>query len=335
MIEEWLHINHFAYPWLLPLLVLIPFLILWYAKNYTKQTAALTVTTTHFLKQTINWRTRLKHLPFILRMIALSFLIIALARPQNKFNTEQTDGEGIDMVLCFDISGSMMEKDFLPNRLEAAKEVAAQFVTSRPGDRIGVTIFSSLSFTLCPVTTDHNAVINQIKNIQSGLLQEEGTAIGSGIATSVDRLRNSTSKTKIIILLTDGVDFGGKVSPDIGKEMAKLYGIKIYTIGIGSNVEMELPTQTPFGEVKQKRKLDYNENLLKSIAEETGGLYFQAGDKEKLKTIYANIDTLEKSKITITKQELFSDKYFLFLAIGLAIIIVELALRLTALKKYP
>ncbi len=335
MIGDWININHFAYPWLLPLLLVIPFLIFWYNKNYKAQTATIQVTTTHFLKSTTSFRTRIKHLPFILRMIGLAAMIIALARPQKMFSVQQTDGEGIDIVLCFDISGSMMDKDFQPNRLEAAKNVASDFVNKRTGDRLGIVVFSNLSFTLCPVTTDINLVLAQIKNIRSGMLEDEGTAIGSGVATSVDRLRNSNVKSKIIVLLTDGVDFGGKVSPDVAMEMAKQYGIKIYTIGIGTNGEIEVPTQTPFGEIKEKRKSELNEGLLKAMAETTGGMYFQASDVEKLKAVYANINKLEKSNIKVTTQEQFSDRYFWFLVAGICFIVLEIILRLTLLKKFP
>ncbi len=334
MLKDWLHIE-FAYPWLLPLLLIVPFLLFWYWRNHYKSTASVKVTTTFFLKHKPNWRVRLRHLPIIFRAFGLAFLILALARPQEKFIEDRTKGEGIDIVLCFDISGSMTETDILPNRLEASKEVASDFVRRRQGDRIGVVIFSSKSFTLCPITTDHNTVLHQVSAIQNGYLFEEGTAIGSGLATSVDRLRQTESKSKVVILLTDGVDFGGIVPPDIAKEMAKLYGIKVYTIGIGSERDIDSPVETPFGTQVQKRKVEYNEGLLKTLAIETGGQYFHAINRSSLEKIYNSIDTLEKSKVEVTTYNRFSDKFFYPLLIGIGFIILELASRLSVFKKFP
>jgi Ca-activated chloride channel homolog len=335
MLYSWLQHITFAYPWLLPLLLVIPYMVFWYVRSNNKTTASFAITTTHFLQNTTNLKARLRHLPFALRCIGLAALIIALARPQHKFTEQQTDGEGIDIVLCFDISGSMTLPDFAPNRLEASKEVASQFVQNRKGDRIGVTIFSSQSFTMCPITTDYNTVLAQIKNIQSGYLQDEGTAIGSGIATSVDRLRSSQAKSKVIILLTDGVDFGGVIPPDVAKDMAKTYGIKIYTVGVGSDKEIDIQVQTALGTSTQRKKGEFNEGLLKTIAEETGGQYFHATDKEALSKIYSSINELEKSKVQVTSYNRYTDEYFWFLLVGLVVIIIELVLRLLVFKKFP
>jgi Ca-activated chloride channel family protein len=334
LLKDWFNIE-FAYPWVLPLLLVVPYLVFWYWNSHNKVAASLKVTTTYFLQHTKSWRASLRHLPFGFRCLGLVFLIIALARPQEKFVEDQVNGEGIDIVLCFDISGSMTEKDILPNRLEASKEVASDFVKKRPGDRIGVVIFSSQSFTLCPITTDHNTVLSQINNIASGYLQDEGTAIGSGLATSVDRLRHTKSKSKVIVLLTDGVDFGGVIPPDIAKEMAKLYTVKVYTIGVGSEKEVEVPVESPFGVVTQKKKLEYNEALLKSLATETGGQYFHATTKQSLEGIYDSINTLEKSQVEVTTYNRFTDKYILPLVIGLSLIVLEIVLRLTIFKKFP
>jgi Ca-activated chloride channel homolog len=334
MLKDYFHIE-FAYPWVLFFLILIPAIFYWYWKNNRNISASIKVTTTFFLQHTKSWRTQLKHLPFFFRCLGLIFIIIALARPQEKFTEDEINGEGIDIVMCFDISGSMTEKDMLPNRLEASKQVALDFVEHRPGDRIGIVIFSSQSFTLCPITTDHNTVRTQISNIENGYLQDEGTAIGSGLATSVDRLRHSNSKSKVVILLTDGVDFGGTISPDIAKDMAKLYGIKVYTIGIGSEKEIEVPVETMLGSVMQKKKLEYNEALLKNLATETGGQYFHATTKEALQGIYDSINKLEKSKVDITTYNKYTEKYYLPLMIGLSLIALELILRLTVFKKFP
>ncbi len=335
MLVDWLHHTDFAYPWLLPLLLVIPYMIYWYIKNNQNQTGSFKVTTTFFLQGIKNWKSRMRHFMFVLRCIGLAALIIALARPRERFTEQQTDGEGIDIVLCFDISGSMTEQDFTPNRLEASKQVAREFVQGRPGDRIGITIFSSESFTLCPLTTDHNTVQAQINNIENGYLGVDGTAIGSGLATSVDRMKNSKSKSKVIILLTDGVDFGGVIPPDIAKNMAKLYGIKVYTIGVGSEKEMDVQVQSQFGATTQRRKMEFNESLLQSLAKETGGQYFHATDNEALKKIYASINQLEKNKVQVTTYNRFTEEFLPFLLAGLICIVLEMALRLTIFKKFP
>lgn len=335
MLYDWFKDIRFAYPLVLVLLVIIPVLIIWYRSNNLQRQGAMLVTTTHFVRDVGSLRTWFKHFPFALRCLALACLIVALARPQHQFAVQQTEGEGIDIILCFDISGSMTEKDFSPNRLEASKEVALDFVNARQGDRIGVVIFSRQSFTLCPLTTDKNAVTSQIARIQSGYLREDGTAIGSGLATSVDKLKSQKTKSRIVILLTDGVDFGGTIPPDIAKEMAKLYKIKVYTIGVGSEKEIDEQVETPFGRMTNKKRLEFNEELLKTIAEETGGQYFHATDKENLQKIYASINTLEKSKIEITTYNRFTEEFLPWVIAALAFLLLELVLRYTVLRKFP
>ena len=335
MLKEWFNHIHFAYGWVLGLLLLVPILIFEYIRKGNRGQASMLITTTHFIDDTSSFRVSLRHIPFILRCLALICLITALARPQKKYTEESTEGEGIDIVLCFDISGSMTERDFEPNRLEASKEVAIKFVQQRPGDRMGIVIFSNQSFTLCPITTDHNAVLAQINNIQSGYLQDEGTAIGSGLATSVDRLRTSKSKSKIVVLLTDGVDFGGTIPPDIARDMAKLYKIKVYTIGVGSEKEIQEVTNTPFGPVQQTKKLEYNEKLLQDLAVQTGGQYFHALDKDALQKIYESINQLEKSKVEIKTYSRFTDEYLPLLAAGLLLLVIEIILRYSAFRKFP
>lgn len=335
MIKQWFDHISFAWPWAFGLLALLPILILEYYRRNKRSQASMMITTTHFIGDVKNYKTYLRNVPFWLRIASLTFFIIALARPQRKFEEQQTEGEGIDIILCFDISGSMTEKDFEPNRLEASKQVASQFVKNRAGDRIGVVIFSRQSFTLCPITADHNAVLSQIANIQSGYLQDEGTAIGSGLATSVDRLRVSKSKSKIIILLTDGVDFGGEIPPDIAKDMARLYKIRVYTIGVGSEREVEEVVDSPLGPVRQKKKLEYNEALLQQLATSTGGQYFHALDRAALEKIYASIDQLEKSKIEVKTYPRYNDKFALFLAAGLILLFIEILLRYTVFRKFP
>jgi Ca-activated chloride channel family protein len=335
MLNEWLQHIEFTYPWVLGLLFLVPILIFEYARRNKRAQASMLITTTHFIEETKSLKTSLIHLPFVLRCLALICLIVAMAMPRLKFTEEQTEGEGIDIVICFDISGSMTEQDFQPNRLEAAKAVAEQFVEGRRGDRIGIVIFSSLSFTLCPITPDHNAVLAQIKNIQSGYLQEEGTAIGSGLATSVDRLRVSKSKSKVVILLTDGVDVGGSVPPDLAKAMAQKYGVRVYTIGIGSEKEINEVVESPLGQITEKRKLEFNEGLLKDLASSTGGQYFHATDNDALRKIYDSIDQLEKSKIKITTYNRYTYEFLPWLAAGIALLLLEIVLRYTTFKKFP
>ena len=335
MLYDWYQHITFAWPEALSLLLILPILIFWYYTTVEKRRASMLLTTTHFISDVRSIKTWIQHLPFLFRCIALIFLIVALARPQHKFSEQQTEGEGIDIVLCFDISGSMTEKDFTPNRLEASKVVAKTFVDQRIGDRIGVVIFSRQSFTLCPITTDKNTVLSQIDNIKSGYLEEEGTAIGSGLATSVDRLKDSKTKSRIIILLTDGVDFGGMIPPDIAKEMAKLYKIKVYTIGVGTEKEVDEQVSTPLGNVINKKKLEFNEPLLKDIAVQTGGQYYHATDQETLKKIYASINQLEKSKIKIKTYDRFTEEFLPLLIIGLLILLIETILRYSVFKKFP
>lgn len=335
MIFDWFQNIEFKYPWLLSLLILVPVIIYEYLRRHSRMQSSMLVTTTHFIGSSRSIKTSFIHLPFILRIFAIICFIIAMAFPRKVFTGQQTEGEGIDIVMCFDISGSMTEQDFKPNRLEAAKAVASQFVQQRPGDRIGVVIFSSLSFTLCPLTTDHNTVLSQIKNIESGYLQEEGTAIGSGLATSVDRLRTSTANSKVIILLTDGVDVGGSVPPDLAKQMAKQYGVKVYTIGIGSEKEVDEVVNSPLGHVTQKRKLEYNENLLQDLAQTTGGQYFQATDNDALKKIYDSINLLEKTKIKVTDYNRYTNAFLPLLIAGLALLLLEIILRYTVFRKFP
>ncbi|MBV9963521.1 MAG: VWA domain-containing protein [Parafilimonas sp.] len=335
MLTEWYRNIEFAHPWVLGALLLLPVLIYEYIRRNNKQQASMLVTTTHFINKTQSLRISLRHVLFVLRCLAIICLVIALARPREKFTETRNEGEGIDIMLCFDISGSMTEKDFTPNRLEASKQVALNFVRNRPGDEIGIVIFSNLSFTLCPLTADHNAVLNQIQSIESGYLQDEGTAIGSGLATSVDRLRTDKAKSKIIILLTDGVDFGGTIPPDMALQMAKLYGIKVYTIGVGSEKEVDEVVDSPLGPVVQHKKLEFNEALLKKLADETGGQYFHATDNTALQKIYESINQLEKSKIEVTSYDRYTDKFMPLVIAALIYLLIEIVLRYTVFRKYP
>ncbi|HEX2683478.1 MAG TPA: VWA domain-containing protein [Ferruginibacter sp.] len=334
MLYDWFRDIEFAQPYQLVLLGLVPILALWYMSGYQKRQASVMVSTTATFTSLSSWKTTLRHLPFVLRMLALICLIIALARPQKHNDEQMVSGEGVDIVLCMDVSGSMLAQDLTPNRLDAAKQVAADFVDSRPTDRIGLVIFSGESFTLTPITTDKNVLKQQIFSVRSGML-EDGTAIGSGLATSVDRLRSSTSKSKVVILLTDGENNGGMIDPNTAKEIAKATGVRVYTIGIGTEGYAPVPVQTIGGIVTQREKVNIDEKLLKQIANETGGKYFRAKDNESLVNIYAEIDKLEKSRIDVTALRRYSEKFFPFAIAAAMLVFLELFLRMTTFRKFP
>ena len=334
MLYNWLQNIQFAYPWLLSLLGIIPVLVLWYIFYNNRRQGSMMISSITQFPSRRTWKTILRPLPFILRLLTLACIIVALARPQTRNDEELVSGEGVDIVLCLDVSGSMLAQDFTPNRLEAAKEVAANFVDSRPTDRIGLVIFSGESFTQCPVTTDKAILKAQIYNVQSGLL-EDGTAIGSGLATSVDRLRSSKSKSKVVILLTDGENNGGMIDPSTAKEIAKSLKIRVYTIGVGTEGSAPVPVQTPGGTVMQREQVNIDEKLLTQIASETGGKYFRAKDNATLKEIYSEIDKLEKSKIEVTALRRFTEKFFPFAIAAIFFLVLEWILRLTIFKKFP
>jgi len=334
MVFEYFRNITFGQPWLLLLFLLIPVLIYWKFNKGKKQVAAIGISTTKGLRASRSWKNSFQQFPFILRILALACIIIALARPQTKFDETQTEGEGIDIILAIDVSGSMTAQDFTPNRMEAAKKVAEEFVDNRPSDRIGVVIFAGESFTQCPLTTDHYVLKTQIANIGNGLL-EDGTAIGSGLATSVDRLRNSKSKSKVVILLTDGMNNGGLIDPSTALEIAKTFHVKVYTIGVGTDGYAPTPVSTPLGIIMQNQKVSIDEKLLQNIATQTGGKYFRATDNKSLENIYKEIDKMEKSKVEITTFHHYSEKFYPFIFAALALLFVEIILRYTLFKKFP
>lgn len=334
MLLDWFNDITFSQPYQFILLGLVPILIFWYITGYKKKQATVMVSSTAPFSSLSTWKTGLLHLPFALRMLALICLIVALARPQKRNDEQMVAGEGVDIILTMDVSGSMLAQDLTPNRMEAAKSVASSFVDSRPTDRIGLVIFSGESFTLTPITTDKNVLKSQISNIRSGLL-EDGTAIGSGLATSVDRLRSSNSKSKVVILMTDGENNGGMIDPNTAKEIAKSIGVRVYTIGVGTEGYAPVPVQTLGGIVMQREKVNIDERLLKQIAEETGGKYFRAKDNEGLTNIYAEIDKLEKSKIEVTSLHRYTEKFWPFAIAAAVLIFLELFLRLTSFRKFP
>ncbi len=334
MIFDYFNDISFGQPLFFSLFAIIPFLIFWKFSKGKKQVAALNISSTKGLSNSRSWKNMFQQFPFIFRILALSCIIIALARPQIKFDETQTEGEGVDIILCIDVSGSMTAQDFSPNRMEAAKKVAEDFVDNRPSDRIGVVIFAGESFTQCPLTTDHDVLKAQIQQIRNGLL-EDGTAIGSGLATGVDRLRNSKSKSKVIILLTDGVNNGGLIDPSTAREIAKTFKVKVYTIGVGTDGFAPTPVSTPMGIVMQNEKVAIDEKLLQNIASETGGKYFRATDNRSLNNIYKEIDGLEKSKVEITTFHRFTEKFYPLIFIAMGLLLIEIILRYTLFKKFP
>lgn len=325
------HIS-FAQPWYFLLLLLLPALILWEWKNKTRQQPNLRLTSltgTSGVKPSL--RVRLRPVLKVLRGLAFTGLVIALARPQSSNVTESVDSDGIDIVLSVDVSGSMLAEDLKPNRIEAAKQVALDFVRKRENDRIGLVIFSGESFTQCPITIDHNIVNEQLSAIQSGMLQD-GTAIGMGLATAVDRLRNSKAKSKIIILLTDGVNNTGLIDPSTALEIAKAYKIRVYCIGVGTHGEAPYPMQGPMGTQKQMVPVEIDEALLKNIASQTGGKYFRATSNSSLSAVYKEIDQLEKSKVEVSSFKHFTDLFLPFAVLALICITLEMLLRYTYFK---
>jgi Ca-activated chloride channel homolog len=334
VLYDWYQHIYFAQPAFFWLLVLIPLLIWWEMKRANQAQATVMVSTVRAFQGTRSWKSVLRPVLFVLRLLTFVCLVIALARPQTRNDEQLVNGEGIDIVLCLDISGSMLAQDFTPNRMEAAKNVASEFIDNRPTDRIGLVIFSGEAFTMCPLTTDRNVLKTQLYNVQSGLL-EDGTAIGSGLATGVDRLRNSPSKSKVIILLTDGENNGGLIDPNTAKEIAKSVGIRVYTIGMGTEGFAPVPVQTPAGVVMQREKVNIDEKLLNQIATETGGRYYRATDNESLKNIYSQIDKLEKSKIEVTSIRRYTEQYFPFALAAAIFLLIELLLRWTILRKFP
>ena len=277
----------------------------------------------------------LRNLPVIFRLLAMAALIVALAKPATYSNIEMTEGEGIDIVLCLDVSGSMLARDFTPDRLQASVNVARNFINNRKGDRIGLVIFAGQSLSLCPLTTDRKVVVQQLNTIEYGSLAD-GTAIGSGLASSVDRLRTDTAKSKVVILLTDGENTGGLIDPPTAKDLAKTYGIRVYTIGVGTIGYAPMPYKTAGGTtVMQQEKVSIDEPLLTQIANETGGHYFRATDTKALDSVYASIDMLEKSKVETTIFEKRTEAFFPWVIAGIILLLLEAVLRYTVFRRFP
>ena len=329
--------NHilFASPDYFYLLLLIPAIVVWYVFRFRKSQPSIRVSSIlPFLKISRGNKTWLFHGLFVLRMISMVLIIIALARPQSTSSHNDINVEGIDIVMAMDISGSMLAQDFTPNRIEAAKEVGIDFIKGRPDDRIGLVVFSGESFTQCPLTTDHNVLISLYRELRSGMI-DDGTALGDGLATAVNRLKESKTVSKVIILLTDGVNNMGSVDPVSAAEIAKLYGVRVYTIGVGTQGYAPIPVQTPFGTQLQNMPVEIDEPLLERIAQMTGGKYFRAINRAALVEIYKEIDRMEKSKIDVTEFRKKSEEFMPWVLSGMLLFILELLLRYTVFRRLP
>ena len=325
----------FAYPWVLFLLLVIPVMIGWYFWKGFKRQPSVKYSSLGFLKgfsPTI--RERLRHLPFILRILAVALFIVALARPQTFSSGENIYTEGIDIAMVLDISGSMLAEDLKPNRLEAAKEVIDNFIKGRTSDRIGLVVFARDAFTQCPLTVDYPVLRNLLKEIKSGMI-EDGTAIGNAIANGVNRLKDSNAKSKIIILLTDGVNNAGEVDPVSAAEIAKTFGIRIYTIGVGTRGNAPFPVQTPFGIRYQMAPVEIDEVVLQKIAGITDGQYFRATDNKTLEEIYNKIDKLEKTRVEITSYRNAKELFYGWLGSGIILLFLEISFSRSVLRKIP
>lgn len=325
----------FSNPGVLYLLLLLIPAVAWYILRQKDQNATVQLSTTLGLGKIGNtWKTHLRHLPFVLKGLAFIFLILAIARPQSSESWENSTTEGIDIVIAIDVSSSMLARDFTPDRITAAKNIAIQFISGRPNDRIGLVIFSGESFTQCPLTTDHTSLINLLKEVKCGMI-DDGTAIGNGLGTAINRLKDSKAKSRVVILLTDGVNNMGEIAPLTAAELAKTYGIRVYTIGIGTEGTAPYPVQTPYGIQLQDMPVQIDEQRLQQISQMTDGKYFRATGNQSLEKIYQSIDKLEKSKVeikTLTKKE---ERFMPFALASLLLIALDFIVKVTILRTIP
>ncbi len=322
----------FANPGYLFLLLLLIPIIGWYIYELWKSDASVQISdSTALAAQPKSWRVWLLHVPFVLRVAAVTLLSIALARPQltNRWTSEST--EGIDIMMALDISGTMLAEDLKPNRLEAAKSVAQDFVIARPNDQIGLVVFAGESFTQCPLTIDHAVLVNLFRSVEYGMV-EDGTAIGLGLANAVNRMKDSETKSKVVILLTDGSNNRGDIDPQTAAEIAKTFGIRVYTVGVGSYGQARVPVNTPLGKQYVTMDSEFDESTLKRIAQATGGQYFRATDNTSLKQIYEQIDQLEKTKLRVREYSKHTENFMPYLIAALACLLLEVILRYFVLR---
>ncbi|NOZ45951.1 MAG: VWA domain-containing protein [Chlorobi bacterium] len=325
----------FAYPKFLWLLLIIPVMIIWYILKFKKANASIKVSSLKgFELSGRNYKYYLMHLLFVIRLVVIALLIIVLARPQstNRWETEST--EGIDIVVALDVSTSMLAEDFKPNRLEASKDVAINFISGREDDRIGLVVFSGESFTQCPLTTDHAVLINLFKDVKSGII-EDGTAIGMGLANAINRLKDSKAISKVIILLTDGENNMGEIAPITAANLASTFGIRVYTIGVGTKGMAPYPFKTAFGTQYQNVEVKIDEDMLREIANTTGGKYYRATSNTKLKEIYEEIDKLEKSKIDVKHYSKKQEEFFWYAVFAVLFLVLEIFIRNAVLRNIP
>ena len=329
-------LERFANPQLLWLLLILVPLIAYYVYRSRQGGATLQVSSTDGLSRISRTpKYYLRHLPFVLRCLTITLLVVALARPQTSESNETSTTEGIDIVMSLDISGSMLARDFTPNRITAAKEITKDFIDSRHNDRIGLVVFAGESFTQSPLTTDKATLITLLSRVKEGMI-DDGTAIGNGLATAVNRLRESTAASKVIILLTDGVNNSGQVAPLTAAEIAQAYGIRVYTIGVGTTGTAPYPAYDQFGRIVYRQaKVEIDEEVLTQISDMTGGQYFRATNNDKLEAIYQEINQLEKTKIEVDSQTRWFEKFMPYALVALALLIIELLLRYFYLRRIP
>lgn len=324
-----------ANPEYLYLLLLIIPVVVWYILKRNKRYPTIQVSNSFAFEGTRkSWKERMEHLPFILRILAFILIVVVLARPQSSNSWRNVSTEGIDIVMTLDMSSSMLAEDLKPNRLEAAKNVAANFIAGRPNDNIGLVVFSAESFTQCPLTTDHKVLLNLFGGLQSGMI-EDGTAIGLGLANAVNRLKDSKAKSKVIILLTDGTNNSGDIDPITAAGLAKTFGIRVYTIGIGTRGTAPYPFQTAYGVQYENIDVVIDEEPLKQIASITGGEYYRATNNTSLRGIYNEIDKLEKTKLNVQQYSKKYEEYRIFALVALFLLISEMLVRNTVLKRLP
>lgn len=332
-----MHSITFAHPWVLLLLLVIPLMAAWYVLRYRKQKPALQFSNISLFRGVRKtFRQRFYPALYVLRMVAVSAIIVALARPQSQLSRQEMKVEGIDIVMALDVSGSMLAEDFKPNRLEAAKRVAADFIEGRRNDRMGLVVFSGEAFTQVPLTIDHNVLLKQLSSLKSGMIKD-GTALGDGLATAINRIKDSEAKSKVIILLTDGINNQGSVDPQSAAEIAALYGIRLYTIGVGTKGLAPYPFRDPFGHVRyQNVPVEIDEYLLTQMATTTvDGHYFRATNKKSLQQIFNQIDQMEKSKIDVTQYAQTKDEYLPWLVVAALAFLLEILLGLLYFRTTP
>ena len=327
----------FEYPKLLWLLAIPALLVLHYIylEVSGKRPHLRVSTITPWTLKGRSFMSVVRHIPFILRIFALSMIVVAIARPRSSEEVERVDTEGIDIVLAMDVSTSMLARDLVPDRLSASKDIAIEFIAQRPTDRMGIVVFAGESFTQCPLTTDRATLINLMKEVQTDLI-EDGTAIGNGLATAVARMKDSDAKSRVVILLTDGVNNRGEISPQMAAEIAKTYGIRVYTIGVGTDNETApYPVMTPWGVEIQNVKVEIDEALLSEIAESTGGRYFRATDNTKLAEIYSEINKMEKARTTVDSFPVYKELFGKYALMALLAILLGLMFNWFVIRRLP